>query len=108
MKRLAFTVVLGAVTLGMMFGHWSKQAKGHDIYTDWKMPGSNMSCCNDSDCRPVRAWKINDDQWIALVDGREVPIPPEKILDRKSPDGRSHWCGAGMVTYCFLPGEIRS
>lgn len=28
-------------------------AEAHDIYADWKIPGTNTSCCHDKDCRPT-------------------------------------------------------
>jgi len=88
-------------------GYCAGRASGHDIYTDWKMPGTDVSCCSERDCQPVRAHMV-DEQWIVHVDGLEIPVPPERVLKIKSPDGRSHWCGIGVVTYCFVPGEVRS
>ena len=72
------------------------------------MPGSDASCCNDQDCRPVRAEQDENGNWTAWVDGRPVQIPASKILPFKAKDGRSHWCGVGEETYCFTAGDVRS
>lgn len=83
-------------------------ARAHEPYSDWKMPDApNTSCCNDSDCRPVRAESDMDGNWTAFVDGRRVPIPARKVMKIQSPDGRSHWCGVNETTYCFVPAQIR-
>jgi hypothetical protein len=85
-------------------------AKAHEPYSDWKIPGTSSSCCNDRDCRPVRAAQDLDGNWTAFVDGREVRIPRDRILNMRSPDGRSHLCAdpVGLVPYCFVPGDVRS
>lgn len=84
-------------------------ARGHDIYTDWKIPGSDVSCCSESDCRPVTAEFRDDGFWWAKVDGVWVQVPADKVLPPgTSHDGRSHYCGASGLTFCFTPGEIRS
>lgn len=83
-------------------------AFAHDQYHDWLIPGTASSCCNESDCRPVRAEQDIDGNWTVTVDGLRIEIPADRILSFKAKDGRSHWCGKGDQTYCFTPGEIRS
>ena len=102
-----FLIALGCFLLGLGLAFMAGRASAHDQYMDWKMPGTGVSCCHDRDCRPVRA-SLTEEGWVALVDGLEVPIPPERILKQPSPDGRSHWCGSGAVTFCFVPADIRS
>lgn len=81
----------------------------HDMYGDWMQPDNpTASCCHDADCRPVRADRNMDGHWLAYPDGLEILVPDNKVIKRPSPDGRSHWCGKGKVTYCFLGGEVRS
>ena len=83
------------------------EARAHEPYSDWKMPGTDASCCNDRDCGPVTATPLGNGAWVVKVDGREVVVTPNRVLKIPSPDGRSHWCGSGDVTYCFVPGEVR-
>jgi len=97
---------LGFILL-IVFGSMAAQCFGHDIYHEWKMPGTEASCCNDRDCGPVTATPIGNGAWVVKVDGREVVVTPDRVLKIPSPDGRSHWCGSGDVTYCFVPGEVR-
>lgn len=82
--------------------------QAHDIYSDWKQPGNGASCCSNSDCRPVRSTQGADGTWSVWIDGQPLSVPSSRVLKMPSPDGRSHWCGSGSTTYCFVPGEIRS
>ena len=107
--RLVATSALFAAVLVILLGAAVHRAYPHEIYDTWTMPGTNTSCCHNTDCRPVRAWKITDTQWVAMVDGQMVLIPNDKILEGPSPDGRSHWCGSLKMqsTFCFKAGEVR-
>jgi hypothetical protein len=89
--------------------HGDGHAEMHATYEEWK-DYRGFSCCDDSDCRPVRADAGIDGQWRAWVDGRWVPVPPNAVLQIKSPDGRNHICmSPGAVEpRCFVPGEPRS
>lgn len=100
MTRLSpFAVILALSPFGVM---------AHDIYHDWKIPGSDTSCCHGDDCRPTVA-EIREDEWWALVDGQWHRIPDNLILKMPSPDGRSHVCASKhRMIYCFVPGEVRS
>ena len=93
---ILFLLILGAHAAG-----------AHEPYSEWKMPGTEASCCNDHDCRPVTATPLGNGAWVVRVDGRDVVVTPGRVLKIPSPDGRSHWCGSGDVTYCFVPGEVR-
>ena len=80
-------------------------AWSHDIYDSWKMP-SGASCCNQQDCRPVRAYRDPDDGlWRARVGAGWTVVPPSAVLRRVAPDGNSHICinGAGIIL-CFVGG----
>jgi hypothetical protein len=104
-RHVAVTTV---AAFGLMLAFTAGKPRAHDQYHDWKIPGSDTSCCNDSDCRPVRA-KFEQDIWWAYLDGMWVPIPPANVLPPgTSRDGRSHYCGANGLTFCFAPGEVRS
>jgi hypothetical protein len=111
MTRLAHHLGLIAIvyTLVILFlGFAAGRASAHDPYSSWMMPDApHVSCCHKRDCRPVRAIQGMDGGWTAIVDGQLVPVPKAKIMTIPSPDGRSHWCGQGGMTYCFLPGQVR-
>ena len=95
--------------------HGQGHAQNHDWYQQLKQPGTGYSCCNGSargnegDCRPTRAYQDDEGRWFALLNGRWVAIAPQVILDRMSPDGRSHLCANpyGRI-FCFLRGSPRS
>ena len=83
-------------------------ARAHDIYHDWKIPGTTTSCCNDQDCGPTRARvHVDGNYWEVWHNGEWLAVPPYAVLDMKSPDGRSHACVIGRTPVCFVPGEIR-
>ena len=100
-----FLLVVGAILPN------ATPLNSHDIYSGWKTD-KGVGCCNGSDCRPVRALQDYDGSWVAVVDGRLVPVPPSQLLKIRSPDGRSHWCGKKIndtwITFCFVPGEVRT
>lgn len=81
----------------------------HDIYQNWHPPlNPGTSCCNNSDCRPTRAYLGNDGLWRALIDGRWLTVPREVVLPTDyAKDGRSHVCEKEGHFYCFTPGEVR-
>lgn len=88
-----------------------KPAFAHDQYKDWTMPDrAGVSCCNDHDCAPTRAYlDPADDHWRAQNPAGEwVIVPPNKVMKGPSPDGRTHWCGVGSITYCFMLGDTKS
>jgi hypothetical protein len=82
-------------------------------HDDWmrslKRPGGEGSCCSLNDCLPTDAeWK--DGQWWAIVRGKWMAIPADKVLASPiSMDGEA-WVCAGQsapgwtpVLYCFVP-----
>ncbi|WP_428673739.1 hypothetical protein [Reyranella sp.] len=80
----------------------------HADYKQWRQPDQpGMSCCNDADCRPTRAFKDDFGHWRAWDGRRWLFVPPAKVL---APDllrdGRSHLCASpeGNV-YCLSPAE---
>lgn len=107
MRRVLTMVTLWAATVWLPPS--CAPAFAHDQYTDWKIPGTSVSCCHEEDCRPVVATQDDDGNWIAWVDKIPVQIPASRILSFKAKDGRSHWCGnKSLETYCFTAGEPRS
>jgi len=98
MKRAAILVLL------LM----AAPAIAHEPYSNWKIPGTETSCCNDQDCRPVRARANIDGVWQVWHEGRWLDVQPRSILSIPSPDGRSHACIIGSTVLCMVPGEVRS
>jgi hypothetical protein len=55
-------------------------------------PGTAISCCSLADCRPTE-YRIKTDHYEALVGGRWVAVPPDKILQRTdNPTGHAIVC----------------
>ncbi len=115
---LAFWLLGILVVISFLAGMLAQRAWAHDQYREWRQPGNpNASCCNEKvdhgnghitgDCQPVTATPIGNGAWLVTVEGREVIVTPDKVLPFPSPDGRTHWCGVGVVTYCFVPAEVR-
>ena len=84
------------------------QALHNQFYSKLKIPTTQMSCCNDKDCRPARH-RMRDGWHEFHVKGKWIKVGKSLIIDdRITPDGRSHWCGIyfeGQVkptTYCGI------
>ena len=101
---------------------------GHEHYHDsdyrhWKQPGTNISCCSDQDCAPVRA-ELRQRQWFALwrsqwsdmhdemghgpspvlQPSKWIPVPNEKIIRVPNPTVESgHLCYSKGKVVCFVP-----
>jgi hypothetical protein len=89
--------------------HGVDHAEHHDWYKTLVSPQSGVSCCNDKDCRPTRAFIGDDGAWRALLNGQWISVPREKVLNTKAPDGNSHICANefGMI-FCFVGGVPKS
>lgn len=83
-------------------------AEMHDRYKGWSPPGNpGVSCCNDSDCRPTRAY-LTESGWRAWNGQTWLLVPGERVLPTDyAGDGRSHLCEKGEYIYCFTPGQVR-
>jgi hypothetical protein len=75
-------------------------------YQSLSVPGSGVSCCSISDCRPTDFRTVGD-HYEALAAGNWVAIPQRKILDRNdNPTGRAVLCWTpenGVM--CFVRGS---
>jgi hypothetical protein len=89
-------------------GHGDGHAEMHHAYKEW-IDNRGFGCCDDQDCRPVRA-DPGPLGWRVWIDGRWVAVPPDTVLGITSPDGRSHVCMSpdAQEPRCFVPGEPRS
>ena len=85
------------------------QALAHDPYTNWRKPDNpGVSCCNNTDCRPTRAYMGDDGLWRAWDGAKWLTVPREVVLPTDyANDGRSHLCEQGGYIYCFTPGQVR-
>lgn len=87
-NRLLAIVLACALAVALM----AKFALAHDGYNHWRAPDNpSVSCCDDSDCRPTRAYLGDDGRWRAWDGQQWLTVPPGKVLptDLKG-DGRSH------------------
>lgn len=123
--NLGLTVTFFAITAAVApkaeeTGH--HRYHGSD-YRYWKQPGTDISCCSDQDCAPVRA-ELRQGQWFALrrsewagaVDemgraepailprGEWIAVPDEKIIRVPNPAVESaHLCYSMGKVVCFVP-----
>jgi hypothetical protein len=55
-------------------------------------PGTTISCCSLADCRPTE-YRIKADHYEAMVGGKWLEVPPDKILQRTdNPTGHAIVC----------------
>lgn len=66
----------------------------NEFYLKLKIPGTQHSCCNNKDCRPVSEVKphINGD-YSFKVKSEWVRVAKHRIIHKVTPDGNPHWCG---------------
>ena len=85
------------------------KAAAHDIYHQWRKPDNpGVSCCNDNDCRPTRAYMGDDGLWRAWDGSKWLTVPPSVVLPTDyGQDGRSHLCEMNGYIFCFTPGQVR-
>lgn len=81
-----------------------------DWYKSLRQPGTGISCCDISDCRPVEA-RTSGEGWEFDASGRWVAVPSTKVIQNKpNPTGRAVACyvGAGdtVVLFCFVPPSM--
>lgn len=67
-------------------------ALAHDWYSELKVPGTNMSCCNMRDCRETVQCVLPDRRLGVQVERECQPIDDRAVLPLPSPDGQMHVC----------------
>jgi len=111
MKRVTYALIFLLLSTGhassQSGNHGDGHAEHHDVYRAWVRPGTGMSCCNNEDCRPTRAYMEEDGLWRAWDGERWLIIPPHALLPADSAkDGRSHLCSSSVGTvFCFSPAQ---
>lgn len=90
--------------------HGDGHAEMHGVYKEWRQPSNPaVSCCNDADCRPTRAYVGEDGLWRAWNGLKWLTIPAAKVLPTDlAGDGRNHLCELDEYVYCFSPAGPRS
>lgn len=101
---------------------------GHHLYHEsdyrhWKQPGTNVSCCSDQDCAPVRAelrngrwFALRQSEWAGATDefgiaiwqrrqkAKWIEVPDEKVLRVPNPSVEGgHLCYSKEGVVCFVP-----
>ena len=68
-----------------------------------RQPGTGTSCCSVADCRTTD-YRTQGDKYEALIDGRWIIVPAEKILQRAdNPTGRAVVCSTpALGILCFV------
>lgn len=71
-----------------------------------KIPGSQTSCCDLSDCHVVE-YDMHGDHYRAFIEGKWIDIPNEKVLNIGNPIGQgiacySHWQDFPVNIFCFV------
>lgn len=108
--RAATRLMLGAAVVVVFLGFMVDQARGHEPYSGWTVPGNpKSSCCNDADCRPPRAYVDDEGRWRAWNGIMWLVVPLERVLPTDyAHDGRSHLCEKDGQIYCFTPAPPKS
>lgn len=111
---LLFILLGGSIASAQSGMHGDGHAQNHKWYNELKQPHTNYSCCNDKDCRPVKA-EMREDGWYVWIDVygqmKWVLVPPRNILDQRlnKEPFRNHVCASPMgYIYCFLAGSAGS
>lgn len=99
-------------------------AQMHPQYKDWQQKNGG-SCCNNQDCRPIRAKQDWNGNWEIYIPEAKTWIPvPQNALQQPDlfHDGRSHACTANPASYvgdsgyggiyslpiyCFSPAQLK-
>lgn len=100
-------VALAVWACGVAFCH---PARAHEPYNGWRQPDRpDVSCCDNTDCRPVRAYLGEDGLWRAWNDVEWLTILPGKLLPPDfANDGRKHLCEKEGRVFCFSPSRPKS
>jgi hypothetical protein len=124
------SALTATLVAGTFVGAVKSEEIGHYQFHDshyryWKQPGTELSCCSDQDCAPVKAeWRegrwfalrqaegfapadsVGTGQWVPLRRSEWIPIPEDKIIRVPNPTVEgAHLCYSGVVL-CFVPPNV--
>lgn len=105
MRSIIIASVLCVSLPALAEDHAGHAAHHDELYKGLKQPGTGMSCCNNSDCRPAPHRKTMTGVEF-FVAGRWIMPPPSKLIEHDM-TSQSHWCGVGEgsaspITYCAI------
>lgn len=86
--------------------HHAGHMKFHNqFYKHLKQPNSEVSCCDNKDCRPARH-RMTKNGHEFHIGGRWLTVDRTKLINTVTPDGGGHWCGlyeyAHTITFCGI------
>jgi hypothetical protein len=93
--NIIVVVLVGlVVSLAVARAHISDTGQDYSSY----FQHNGSSCCNQSDCQPVRYEFSPNGRLIMFPQGRAVEIPRALINPKPFMDGNAHWCGRSLLT----------
>jgi hypothetical protein len=102
-----YIVLIGAATVAGIGGALASPPDNADPelapwFQSLRAPNGS-SCCSIADCRTTD-YRTNGMGYEALIDGRWVTVPPERVLDHiANPTGRAVVCYApALGILCFV------
>lgn len=109
MKRLAIALALCLfLVTGSSTGVVGAPPEGADMrlgpwFESLRQPGTGMSCCSISDCRPVDS-RVGPDGYEAWIDNNWLPVPANRFLQSQpNPLGRAVACYMPVLgIMCFV------
>lgn len=100
---IRFTYMLIAFIIGIGIAATAYSHGTTVQYDSWFDKDGN-SCCNQMDCRPTDE-RIGKEGYEAKIGNDWIPVPADRILKQRSPDGRPHLCyNPSKGVLCFQPG----
>jgi hypothetical protein len=74
-------------------------------FEDLRQPGSGISCCSISDCRPTD-YRVAGDHYEAFIEGHWLVVPADRVLHRTdNPTGHAVVCWTPQLgIMCFVQG----
>jgi hypothetical protein len=127
--HLGFAMALVVSVIVFGFAPMTKAEEiGHRLhhesdYRFWKQPGTDISCCSDHDCAPVKAelregkwfalrqnewFDVPDEkgpgEWLPLRQSQWIEVPDAKIIRERNPTVEGgHLCYSSGKVICFVP-----
>ena len=80
-----------------------------DWYKSLRVPGTNISCCDISDCGRIDNddWRTTSEGYEVRLSGQWVKVPDERVLTNSgNPTGAAVLCAINGRVLCFIAGEL--